>query len=75
MIHTILRTAICLAVLSSLSACQITPVNAWEKSVLAEPTMSPGGIAHYSNINSHVFTSKETIKGGEGVAGGGCGCN
>lgn len=58
-----------------LSACQVQPVNAWEKGTLAEPTMSPSGLGHYNAINSHVYTSKETIKGGEGVAGGGCGCN
>lgn len=58
-----------------LSGCQITPVAAWEKGVLADPTMSPSGLAQFSAINSHVYTSKETIKGGEGVAGGGCGCN
>lgn len=58
-----------------LSACQVVPVSAWEKGTLADPTMSPSGLAQFGSINSHVYTSKETIKGGEGVAGGGCGCN
>lgn len=58
-----------------LQGCQVTPVAAWEKGILAEPVMSPSGLAQYSGINTHVYTSKETAKGGDGVAGGGCGCN
>lgn len=58
-----------------LNGCQITPVAAWEKGTLAEPVMSPAGLAQYNTINTHIYTSKETAKGGDGVAGGGCGCN
>ena len=58
-----------------LSGCQVTPVAAWEKGTLAEPVMSPSGLAQYNAINTHIYTSKETARGGDGVAGGGCGCN
>lgn len=60
---------------SLLAGCQTTPVAAWEKGVLAEPAMSPKGLAQYNAVNTHVYTSKETARGGDGVAGGGCGCN
>lgn len=73
-----LKTAVLmggLLAISVLSGCQVTPVAAWEKGTLAEPVMSPSGLPQYSAINTHIYTSKETAKGGDGVAGGGCGCN
>ncbi|MDW5415630.1 DUF4266 domain-containing protein [Iodobacter sp. CM08] len=57
-----------------LSAC--TTVQPWEKARLAKETMKPGGpVPALAKIDSHVYTSKEAIKGGTGVGGGGCGCN
>lgn len=64
-----------LTALMVLTGCQVTPVAAWEKGVLAEPVMSTAGLSQYRAINTHVYTSKETAKGGDGVSGGGCGCN
>jgi hypothetical protein len=59
-----------------LSACSsITPVKPWQKGTLAEPVMNPGGLGYETALHNHVYTSKESPKGGEGVAGGGCGCN
>lgn len=64
---------VCLLGLSGCSS--IKPVKAWEKGILAEPVMSPAGLALHNGVNEHVFTSKEAVRGGGGVAGGGCGCN
>ncbi len=57
------------------SCVAVSSVKPWEKGTLAESTMAPGGLGFDNKLLSHVYTSKETAKGGEGVAGGGCGCN
>lgn len=51
-------------------------VKPWKKSTLAKATMKPGGLAPDSEkFNEKVHSSKESSRGGNGVAGGGCGCN
>ena len=53
----------------------ITPVKPWQKSILAEPVMSAAGVnAEQTKFAKKVFISKEASSGGDGVAGGGCGC-
>lgn len=73
-----LGRALLAGTISLLSACSnfdIQPVKPWEKGTLADPVMAPGGLGKDNGFYSHVYTSKETAKGGEGVGGGGCGCN
>lgn len=58
------------------SIFSIEKVKPWQKSTLAKETMKPGGITPGSEkFNQKVFLSKESSRGGLGVAGGGCGCN
>ena len=57
------------------SCIPVSEVKAWDKSMLAEPAMAPGGLGKDNALFGHVYTSKEAAKGGEGVSGGGCGCN
>ena len=62
--------------LSALSLGGCSTVQPWEKGVLAEETMKPGGpVPLLSRIDGHVYYSKEAVRGGTGVGGGGCGCN
>lgn len=62
-----------LAVLGS-SGC--ASVKAWEKGQLARDDMQAGGpYPMLVMMHEHVFSSKEASKGGNGVGGGGCGCN
>lgn len=57
-----------------LAACQ--SVQPWEKSTLARETMKAGGpLPALGGIDQHVYTSKEAVRGGTGIGGGGCGCN
>lgn len=60
-----------------LNACtNIKEVKPWEKGTLAQANMQlGGGDAMIKKINEHVFTSKEASFGGNGIGGGGCGCN
>jgi hypothetical protein len=61
--------------LGILACAPVSQVKPWEKATLANPAMAPGGLGKDSGLFSHVYTSKEAAKGGEGVGGGGCGCN
>ncbi|MCP4326448.1 MAG: DUF4266 domain-containing protein [Alteromonadales bacterium] len=58
------------------SACSIVPVKPWKKGTLASETMRFGGPnPMIKKFDEHIYTSKEGSKGGNGVSGGGCGCN
>ena len=50
-------------------------VKPWEKDILAQPSMQIPPDKMYSFSDDHIFFSKEASTGGNGVGGGGCGCN
>nr|WP_184034095.1 DUF4266 domain-containing protein [Chitinivorax tropicus] len=51
-------------------------VKPWEKGQLARDDMQAGGPYVMAGVmHEHVFSSKEASRGGNGVGGGGCGCN
>ncbi len=62
-----------LGLLLFLSAC--TTVQPWEKDLLAKPSMSLVPSEVDSALDEHIYFSKEASLGGQGVGGGGCGCN
>lgn len=65
-----------LAVLTALSACSIEPwVKPYERDRLADPIMALNGDPVSSSYIQHVYEAREGARGGEGAAGGGCGCN
>lgn len=58
------------------SALGVVDVKPWQKSKLAQQSMKKGGaIPSLAKFSGKVFISKEATRGGQGVAGGGCGCN
>ncbi|MBK1880586.1 DUF4266 domain-containing protein [Pelagicoccus mobilis] len=56
-----------------LSGCET--VQPWEKGNLADYTMRDDRDELESVMTAHVTFSREASTGGEGVGGGGCGCN
>jgi len=65
-----------LATISLLPAC--VTVKPQQRSVLSDPTMRFGGDEHDQKERArlrHALDNREGSFGGEGVAGGGCGCN
>jgi len=66
-----------LFVLMGLSACG--PIEPWvkpyERDQLADPIMALDDDAVSSAYLQHVYDAREGARGGEGAAGGGCGCN
>ena len=57
------------------TACSLEPVKPWERDILAQDKMKL--IAHpvETGLDEHIYFSKEAASGGQGVGGGGCGCN
>ena len=66
-------SAAALVVLAGASGC--SSVKPWERGALANPLMNrdrdPLGLA----LAEHMYFSREATTGGQGVGGGGCGCN
>ena len=63
-------------VLQGLSACSIEPwVKPYERDRLADPIMALDGDPVSTAYIQHVYEAREGARGGEGAAGGGCGCN
>ena len=74
---SISRVLASLAMLGLLSACgSVEPwVKPYERDRLADPIMFLDGDPVSSAYLYHVYEAREGARGGEGSAGGGCGCN
>lgn len=78
MMHRMIRRLLPLMLLLvGLSACGgIEPwVKPYERDKLADPIMALDSDAVSTAYIQHVFEAREGARGGEGAAGGGCGCN
>ena len=70
------RILLTLSVLLGVSACSIEPwVKPYERDRLADPIMALDTDPVSSSYIQHVYEAREGARGGEGAAGGGCGCN
>ena len=70
------RILLALSVLLGLSACSIEPwVKPYERDRLADPIMALDTDPVSTSYIQHVYEAREGARGGEGAAGGGCGCN
>jgi len=63
--------------LSGLAGCSgVEPwVKPYERDRLADPIMALDADPVSSAYIQHVYEAREGARGGEGAAGGGCGCN
>jgi hypothetical protein len=78
MIKTLVsRTLLTSCLLAALAAC--SPIEPWvkpyERDRLADPIMALDADPVSTAYIHHVFEAREASRGGEGSAGGGCGCN
>ncbi len=71
------RTLLLATALLAFSGCSnIEPwVKPYERDRLADPIMAMEGDPVSAAYLQHVFEAREGARGGEGAAGGGCGCN
>lgn len=70
-----MRTYILIFMVVFLSACSSLGVEPWERDLLAKDSMQlvPDYLDNF--YDEHIYFSKEASSGGQGVGGGGCGCN
>ena len=59
----------------TVSACSSMGIQPWERDLLAKDSMQlvPDYMDNF--MDEHIYFSKEASSGGQGVGGGGCGCN
>ena len=58
-----------------LSGCSSMGVEPWERDLLAKDSMQLVPDYFDNFYDEHIYFSKEASSGGQGVGGGGCGCN
>lgn len=56
-----------------LAAC--SNVKPWDRDLLAENAMQLVPAPLDATLDEHIYFSKEASSGGQGLGGGGCGCN
>lgn len=64
-----------IAVIAVLATSGCIRVQAHQRARLAKPNMQMGGDPQTSEIEQHVYETREGAAGGAGGTGGGCGCN
>lgn len=73
--HRSLILLLAVTVMGMSGCAGIETVAAWERGYLAEAGMQWDASQQEARFKAHVYTSKESSSGGNGAAGGGCGCN
>lgn len=78
----ILRGGILLCCLALAGGCSMISdmtaheeVKPWERDILAQDDMQIPADPMHTLSDEHIYFSKEASTGGNGVGGGGCGCN
>ena len=57
------------------AGCSSMGVEPWERDILAREDMLMEADSLDLAFDEHIYFSKEASSGGQGFAGGGCGCN
>jgi hypothetical protein len=74
-VHSKIKAAAALALMTLLSVCGCAGVEPWDRDVLARPDMQIVSDPSEAAADEHIYFSKEASSGGQGFGGGGCGCN
>ncbi|MCW8919534.1 MAG: DUF4266 domain-containing protein [Gammaproteobacteria bacterium] len=59
----------------TLTGCSLGEVKPWDRDLLAQEKMQLVVDPLESYLDEHIYFSKEASFGGQGIGGGGCGCN
>ena len=70
-----LRIPASLLGLALLAGCATQPLQPWERDILAREAMQLDAYPLDTYLDDHIYYSKESASGGQGIGGGGCGCN
>jgi hypothetical protein len=63
---------LCFAMLTGCSSMGVEP---WDRDLLSQDSMQLVPDYFDNFYDQHIYFSKEASSGGQGVGGGGCGCN
>jgi hypothetical protein len=69
------RTVIVAFAIACAGCATMAPPKSWEKGDLARSSMQFDSDRLDAKYTDHIHQSKEMASGGQGVGGGGCGCN
>jgi hypothetical protein len=70
-----MRTLAMIIACSALLLSGCADVKPWDRDLLAQKKMQLVPAPVDNALDEHVYFSKEAASGGQGVGGGGCGCN
>jgi hypothetical protein len=70
-----LLQALLIALAVASGGCAAMKVEPWDRDLLSQKQMGFNPSPLETAIDEHVYFSKEGSTGGQGVGGGGCGCN
>lgn len=70
-----MRSVLLLTIATLLGGCSSMGVEPWERDLLAKDSMQLVPDYFDNFYDEHIYFSKEASSGGQGVGGGGCGCN
>jgi hypothetical protein len=74
--RALLPCCLVLSCVLALAGCAaLERVQPWERNVLARKAMALDAYPLDSYLDEHIYYSKESAVGGQGIGGGGCGCN
>ena len=68
-----LRALLLVVLAVALAAC--VRIKPYQREILAKPTMNLAGDPYEDLLDQHMLEAREGAAGGQGSAGGGCGCN
>jgi hypothetical protein len=79
MIPSAAKTTRILLLIGGFTLCACSPIEPWvkpyERQNIADPLMSFDRDPVATGYLHHVYDAREAARGGDGGAGGGCGCN
>lgn len=70
-----LKSVLLIACACFACGCAVQSVEPWQRDLLSEENMQLVPDAVQGGLDEHIYFSKEASSGGQGVGGGGCGCN
>ncbi len=70
-----MKLSLLFIVMALLAGCSSMGVEPWQRDLLAKDSMQPVPNYFENFYDEHIYFSKEASSGGQGVGGGGCGCN
>lgn len=70
-----MKSVLLITIIALLSGCSSLGVEPWERDLLSKDSMQLVPDYFDNFYDEHIYFSKEASSGGQGVGGGGCGCN